>query len=511
MANSSPPSYSTGRRWAVGFNVLLAALAVLALVAMANYLATRYFQRFELGAHRRTELSPQTIRVLHSVTNEFKVTVFFDAHGEEELYGLTTTLLREYAFANPGLIIKTVDPTRQPAEAELTLANYKLTGLKDKNFVVFDCAGATKVIYANELSEYDINAVITGQSKEFKRKSFNGEMLFTTAIFNLANPRQFKVCFLAGHGEHDPAKTDHPHGYAKFATILREKNNVLSEKLTLLGTNDVPADCQLLIIAGPRLPLADVELEKIGRYLKQGGRLFALMGNLAYTGGQKTGLENLLVQWGIGVAANIVFDPKNSPTGNDLMTTRQNNEHPIMKALISGNEDLRLRLVLPRAVGQATTATNDANNPDAPKVVVLAATSDEATEATEIRDGVPYRNPYSDRRGVFPLIATAEQGRVKGITTERGSMRLLVVGDSLALDNELIDSAPGNHYFAALAVDWLLDRPQILLEGLLPRPLKEFRLVMTRQQTRQVQWLFLAGLPGVVLLFGALVWWRRRK
>ena len=58
----------------------------------------------------------------------------------------------------------------------------------------------------------------------------------------------------------------------------------------LLDTDEIPADCSLLVVAGPRLPFADSELEKINRFLKQGGRLLALAGNLAYTGGRVSGL-----------------------------------------------------------------------------------------------------------------------------------------------------------------------------------------------------------------------------
>jgi len=505
---STRKTFSRGRKWAAGFNALVAVAAVLAIGGMLNYIATEHFTRLELGASRQARISPQTDRVLRSITNRVDVTVFFDAQGQEELFNLTTTLLREYNYINPLIVCKAVDPVRDPATAELILNRYKLTGLKNKNFIVIDCEGRTKVIYESELSEYDINSVLAGQSKEFRRKAFKGEMLFTTAIFNLANPRQFSVYFLTGHGEHDPNQVENPHGYSKFATILQEKNNVQWQKLSLLGTNDVPADCQLLVIAGPRLPFTDDELDKIGRYLKQGGRLFALMGNMAYSESQRTGLEKLLAQWGIGVADDMVFDPKNSPTGNDLLAAKLNPTHPITKALFSEDEDMRLRLVLPRAVGKSSTAPT---GPDAPRVDVLASTSDGGIEASELRNGAPYRNPYTDQQASFPLMAAVEQGNVQNITSERGDARIVVVGDSLCLDNELIDTTPANHYFAALAVDWLLDRPQVLLAGLLPRPLKEYRVVMSQQKLQIIEAIFLAGMPGAVLLVGGFVWWRRRK
>ena len=54
------------------------------------------------------------------------------------------------------------------------------------------------------------------------------------------------------------------------------------------------------------------------------------------------------------------------------------------------------------------------------------------------------------------------------------------------------------------------DRPN-LLEGIGPRPVTEFRLLITKTQQREICWLLLGALPGAVLLFGGLVWLARRK
>ncbi|MBI3851264.1 MAG: GldG family protein [Verrucomicrobia bacterium] len=506
MANdtSTKPSFSAGRKWTIGFNVVVASLAVLALVVMVNYLGVRHYWRFQFSDRGQMKLSPQTVNVLRSLTNEVAVTVFFDAQGEEELYSLVSSLLKEYNYLNPAISIKTVDPMRQPGKAQLVLAEHKLTNPKDKNFIIFYCAGHQRIVYQNELSDYDLQAVISGKSKEFKRIGFTGEMLFTAAIFNVANPRTYKAYFLQGHREHNPELTGEPHGYAKFAALLKEENNIQPERFSLQGTNEVPMDCQLLIIAGPRIPLSDSELERIENYLKQGGRLFALLNNMAL--GKRSGLEKILAKWGVDVADNMVFDPKNSPTGSDLLTARLSDQHPVVKSLVP--DALRIRLILPRAVGRLETGVPKV---DAPKVDLLAATSEGGTEATEIRGGVPYLNPYRGQQATnFPLIVAVEQGGIKNVT-DHGTTRMVVVGDSLCLDNEIIDSVPGNYYFASQAVNWLLERPQILLSGLGPRPLKEYKLIMTDSQRQSVQWLLLAGMPGAVLLLGGLVWLRRRR
>ena len=64
-------------------------------------------------------------------------------------------------------------------------------------------------------------------------------------------------------------------GYLKFASVLAQ-NNIRLAPLSLLGTNAVPPDCNLLIIAGPTTSIPDTELQKIETYLNEGGRLLAL-------------------------------------------------------------------------------------------------------------------------------------------------------------------------------------------------------------------------------------------
>ena len=70
------PSFSAGRRWGIGLNLLVRTLSVLALVVMANYLSGHYFKRAFLSSQTRTELSPLTVRLLKSLTNDVKVTLY---------------------------------------------------------------------------------------------------------------------------------------------------------------------------------------------------------------------------------------------------------------------------------------------------------------------------------------------------------------------------------------------------------------------------------------------------
>ncbi|HZV34046.1 MAG TPA: hypothetical protein VFB72_05670, partial [Verrucomicrobiae bacterium] len=64
--------------------------------------------------------------------------------------------------------------------------------------------------------------------------------------------------------------------------------------------------------------------------------------------------------------------------------------------------------------------------------------------------------------------------------------------------------------FARFAANWLLDQNE-LLQGIGPHPVKEYKLNMTTAQMSNVRWLLLGAMPGSILVFGGLVWFRRRR
>jgi hypothetical protein len=109
----------------------------------------------------------------------------------------------------------------------------------------------------------------------------------------------------------------------------------------------------------------------------------------------------------------------------------------------------------------------------------------------------------------MPLMVAVERGGVRGVSAERGATRIVVAGDSIFLANDTIDKL-ANHQFASHAVNWLLAREELLI-GIPPRPIKEYKLTMSRAQLISVQWILLAGMPGGALLLGGLVWMRRRR
>ncbi|HEY2329271.1 MAG TPA: GldG family protein, partial [Verrucomicrobiae bacterium] len=479
----SRPSFSPASRWKIGFDVALRTALVLAVVVMVNYVGANFFHRFYLSSQTRVALSPRTLSLLRSVTNMVNVTLYYDR--KDEFMPDVVALLNEYRAANKNISIRIVDFVSDAGEAEKVKEQYKLGGATDKNLVIFDSNGRVKIAAGDALTQYTLEQLPNEKEREFRRKpvSFAGEKMFTAMLLSLQNPQPLKAYFLQGDGE--PSLNDDGNfGYMKFGSTL-EQNYVTVTNLELLAEKStVPMDCNLLVIAAPAAPFTEMELEKIAKYLEEGGRLFLLFNYSSLK--HATGLEPILQRWGVNVRADIVEDPDNTVTHQDVVV-RRFSDHPIVNALT----DYSLQMVLPRPVQKINIANPPASAPQVAELVFSSPASSLVSDRSEA--------PQS-----YSLAAAVEQTPVAGVANPRGNTRIIVAGDSIFLCNRWIE-AGANRDFLNGAANWLLDRPQ-LLEGIGPRPVTEFRLLLTEHQQQQLRWLLLGALPGGVLFFGWLVW-----
>jgi hypothetical protein len=499
MPDPTPePSFTPQRKWTIGLNVGLLLLLVASVVLMVNYVSRDYFHRFHWSRQSANVLSPRTVHFLRSVTNRVNVTIYYDR--EDAFYSTVRSLLEEYSYVNSRISVRTVDYTRDAGAAQQLLTKLPwLASANAKNLVIFECGEKVKAVEGNDLAKYAFEQDTSPQKPDAEQKDFRlvrkathfiGETAFSAALLDVTSSKKLTVYFLKGHGEHSPDNDDKLLGYTKFVAVLRQ-NYLNVDSLALLGTNTVPGDCNLLIIAGPATPIPVEELAKIEQYLNQGGRLLCLFN--AASREIDTGCERILRKWGVGVAPFVIKDPEavENPGGSEVIVSAFS-KHVLVNPI--AGLGLYLYLFQPRPVvrlpGQAA---------DAPRVEVLAASGQRSY--TEDNPAIAPRS--------FPLMVVVEKADLKGVITEHGTTRMVIAGESQFLNNRYIDML-ANRDFANCAVNWLLERPQ-LFEGIGPKPVNDYRLVMSKQQSRTAGWILLAAQPAAVLLLGAVVWVRRRK
>jgi hypothetical protein len=495
--------FNRGRRWLTTLNLVLATAAMLALLVMLNYLAAGHFKRFFWGGATHAKLSPSTLRVLKSLTNDVTITIFYPHR--DDVYTMVASLLAEYQNANRAHVrVKDLDYVRSPAEAQILLARLHLDQSR-KDFVAFESNGHHRIVNKNKLSDYNMNDLLQ-QKDEVRRTAFRGEMYFTAAISFLSRPVDQKVCFLTGHGERD--WTDPPNadgsGYTKLAGILTNELACRCETVALTQTDSIPADCKLLIIASASQRkgiLSSNELSQIQGYLKHGnGRLLALLDNTE-------GLDPMLKEWDVKLLESRVYDrsPDVWSGGGDFLASPAVDKdtgviHPIMRPLM--RDHLGVRMLAPHPIFRLLTP----RDPGAPTLTAVAATSG---LGEELPNDPALAAPGASAplaRTNYVLIAAIEQNVINGL----GGTRIVLAGDSDFLDDQMIDSA-ANHAFAFQTLDWLLQRPGEVDPTIAAQPINEHTLFMPYAQRARLRWLFLAAMPGSVLFLGALVWLRRRS
>ena len=475
-------SFSPTVRRVISRRVILSAVTAAVCVVLANLLALRNPAQIVLTQSADHSLSPLTKNVLRSLTNEVRAVVLFDR--QADLFEPVKNLLTEYERTSPKLKLEFIDIARDPTRAEAVQQELKMSVNSPENRVIFAANNTAKAISQSELSILDFSEFIN--TREARRTHFVGEQLFTSAIAAVTQGRQTKVGFVIGHGEHKASDTGGQWGYSKFANILQQKDLHLQE-IPLTGTNSIPVDCRMLIVAGPRTPYSRDELAKLREFVGTGGSLFTLFN--FYSLQRPTGLENFLADYDFEIGFNQVSDSKNEQSGQGgLLLVDDLGSHPITKPILGS----RLQMLLPRSVG-FPEAENDVSPPGS----ILAHSSDAGQAVGQIQGN----KGSVEREGKIPLIAAklhANDGQPPA--------RLVVAGDSLFLGNSAIE-AGANRDFASLAVNWLLEREHLL--AIAPRTVTEYRIDLSRAEMTSITWLLLLVLPGGTLGLG-LLWWHRQ-
>ncbi len=497
--------------WLRGGTAGAAVVLVAALVLMANYLGWKYHHRFDWTSEQLYSLSEKTGNVLAALDRDVEVVVFLPP--TDEAYEPTVELLARYEAASRHLSVRTLDPGRELLEAQRLAEEYGL----ESAAVVFDDGEDRRVVSSADLTEYDFSAMQMGGQPEVA--AFRGEPRFTQALLDLVEGERPRVLFTTGHGEISLDDRSQ-NGLGEAQRILGDDNFELEEWASL-GAAVVPAGTDLIVVAGPTSTFLPPELELFTRYLEGGGRMLLLLdpplgaGGAAATEIGSTGLEEWLLGYGVDVGRNVVVDPANPLPfygAETLYVTRYPADHPVTRSVRQAAVPVLVSLA--RSVG-----TEDV--PEDLTASVLLETSADGWGETDVAD---VRLGDDDLAGPVPLAVVvegpaapdaeapedgAEEAAEDGSGAAPGSgLRLVVFGNStFATDQLLVGS--NNAALLADTLNWLVEREAAL--GIPAKRPEQVRLTLTASQLRWTYLLVLVALPGIGVVLGVFVYYRRRR
>jgi ABC-type uncharacterized transport system involved in gliding motility auxiliary subunit len=85
--------------------------------------------------------------------------------------------------------------------------------------------------------------------------------------------------------------------------------------------------------------------------------------------------------------------------------------------------------------------------------------------------------------------------------------RIVVFGDSDFVTNAYL-GIPGNKDLFLNTINWLAQQENLI--SIRPKDPEDRRITLTTERQRQIFWLTVLIIPGLILMAGVQTWWRRR-
>jgi ABC-type uncharacterized transport system involved in gliding motility auxiliary subunit len=466
-----------GRQARFGTLAAASILVVLGILIAINYLSTRHNKRWDLTAAHQFSLSDQTKKVLADLKEPVKIRVF--ARSDEfERY---RDRLDEYTYQSKQVSVEYIDPEKRPGLAQQL-------GVTALGTIVFEYKGRNEKV--NSEAEQEV----------------------TNALIKVIQGRQPKVYFTQGHGEKDTAGAQ-PGGYNSIVAGLTSGNFVV-DKVVLAQAGAVPADAEVLIIAGPKTDFLGPEIDAVKAYLAKGGKLLVLLDPVIKVDQpQPVGLQALLKDWGIDAGNDVILDVSGMGrligTDESVPVAASYPPHPI-------TEDFRLLTAYPLARSMSPV-DGGVNGHTAQRIVETSSRSWAETNLKSLSGGQPAKQDEGDKPGPVALASAVSAAATaapppatppkEGTAPKPAETRVVAFGDSDFASNGALGVA-GNRDLFLNTVNWLAQQENLI--AIRPRDPEDRRITLTADQERRIFYLTVLIVPGLVLLAGVQTWWRRR-
>lgn len=502
--------------------VLMSALAFVLLI-IVNFLSARHdFWRADLTAEGLYTLSEESRALVSALDREVRLVVLSAAEQDREMAPLDA-LIDQYKDASTRIGVERKDLRRMSqSELQALIQELGLEGVRseDELLGVAVLTGVqTAEGFKKDRSKHVPRAELWEQSFERGKRTFLGEQKLSSAIREVVEGKRAKLYFLTGHAEASIDDHGQEEGLGKLAAMLRQRNREL-ETLDLADGKPVPQDCDLLVIPGPRVTLAQHELQSIERYLDRGGDAIIMLDPVYGVAGERgtrfmpSGLEDVLrSKYGIAAADALVYLQFQDPIAGVVITeTIQCDEydlaHPVVKPLDRARAHvafLGARPIKPFPAQGATTSE-----------LVKTGRFSPACFSTDDPIGTQrMKRPMGEmERAPFTLAVSSERtiqpsgGEAQTEPSKRS--RVVVVGDTDWVENPLV----GEYRFHNLelflgAASWAMEREEQVV-GKAARP-RSYRLEMAPETLAAMKLFSLFGLPAVAIGLGLFAWMLRRR
>ena len=270
---------------------------VVAIVVVVNLIFGQLPEKYrsiDVSNSKIYEITDTSREFLKDLDTEVKFTVLAV---QEETDERIRTFLSKYASLSKHIKVEWIDPVLHPS----ALQDYDAS----ENSIIVSCeeTDRTTAVTFDKIVVVDYSSYYyTGSISE---NEFDGEGQLTSAVNYVTSEEEKQIYRTAGHGESTlPANI----------TELMDKNNYTVSEWNLLMNQDIPEDCDLLLMNAPANDLTEEERDAVLSYLAEGGKMMLLLGETNAT--ELPNLAAVMKEYGMEAADGYIADPQRCYQGN---------------------------------------------------------------------------------------------------------------------------------------------------------------------------------------------------
>jgi len=493
-------------------------LAVLLLLIGANALSLTHRIRMEPAKNRYFTLSRESRDVLKKVTKDVDIQLLVTTDPKARRMVMYNPehlerLMHEYEVASRHIHWRTIDLYKRPE------------------------------LQAQIGESFDAKAVVKCEERRevVSLTQDDNEQPITTAIYHVTDPKNYMVYSLTGHGE---LRLDEMGGGGgPSCSLLRQSLENVGMKVQEFSLQregglqppvplkppaatpgssesalrDVPAEAKVVMILGPKTPLAQSEIDALKRYLdqRQGGLFIALAPEPG-----APDLHEILGTYNVSVPPGFVVDPYKAMERSGTIPIV---ERPEGHQILTNLEVLDLPLTRAFNVEEMPPPESPYGpQPPQPSATALLKTSGEAwletKPLTEEFGPNDLKQDPGEERGTKTLAVLIDTKKEKPPTPpgmpempeeDQGpGVRIVAVGSYLMLADNYQLPIPGtNNTFVTRAISWLASGEAISIPARKPPTLELYY--------KPISLILLVILIVIVIPFGTMaaglvIWWLRR-
>jgi len=263
--------------------VTLAAIVVLLVI---NLIFQQIPTEIDMTENRLFSLSEQTLELIDGLERNVTIYALYTPGRES---ANVVDVLEKYVRASDLINMEIIDPDKNPvflrkySDGETNLGN---------GTIIFESGDIYRVIPSVDL--YDVTY---SQQGEPRVMGFRAEQRFTNALLYVTSGVTPKIYVLSGHSEYTLTQLG-------IQTTVERENFEIAQ-LSLLTTEEVPEDADIVLVLSPEFDLTAREAEALNTYLENDGSALFFFD---YNGADLTNFNDLLSSYGVEIGEGIVME-----------------------------------------------------------------------------------------------------------------------------------------------------------------------------------------------------------